>query len=1617
MPAVEDYFMRASGAAILLLAAVKAALYSAPVISELLMGRREAAERAAGEEEEPDPAKEAARRERNRAELAVLSELRGDPAVDAARIDDIERCGYVSFEVSRRLLRQAIDEGRSPGEIRHRWQDTVAALEKVNLHRAELADLLSVTGYPSRMAAIALMSVAVRNGLSGLAADDERAMRYVAGMDERMPWLSDFLPLIGLDVATARGEATRDNATGVVRLKLEMQPDRKKVFETLFNTNIPDDMLSYELVIKNGRPFCLIWDGFKQYADRHRVPCLFAAPLGIMSTYKGFMEAVLEACPDKARKEFGAGEAFIADYYNDMHMLSWPGTWNSGGPAKDGADRVLSEHAKEGALCLDVGCGGGCVSLGWAGRGGRAVTTDMNPLAVAATRYNSIALGLDDRIEVVGPGDLFEAVKGRKFPYIIFVPPVNPQDIGQTYTFHSGAGYNETNKADYHGTLDRFAYRVADYLEDGGKCFVVHSHSYKLMSRFEQPGIVVDGSETYYLTLQHDPDAEKDPVPFISRYMDKVHVGRSGAVGESVVDARLEPVKKGLALNGIKEPLFGVSLDDGIDPKYATGLSTGRASITFFEVRPSKSLMFSGRAFIFGVLDTDDTLIGYGIIGDYYSESEDAHFSLRIFPQYLKDRHVKEAVLMLVKGCATRQIFRDWKTRLAYMREAPGRPAPDDDPVVPLLREVGFDGELSYDVNERSKPAGPSAEPQDGLAFRPSPEAQDGRASQGEVQTKRNAQAKPEAPGSSGRSTGTPEHPVPPVPEAALNPSPYGQGSELDDSGQKRRFGPGFGDRLPEIERINPALHRFLSRFFDPSNNKGMLAYDVYSNEDESGAIPGSADMRKISGYHNLAVIAHGLGCKLVHKNVLGRDGKELTTPPWALPMEEDRIGRIAVPGSYEEAFGDFYSSLRNLIWFHSDRFYRCVTKFEQLPLFLVPVTESPLDTISAIFGPTRALEMLYTDEREARRIMDIAVETSIGFVKAVRGAFPGICTAAYYATWMPDRVGMSIGEDSMTLISPEMYERLIIPRLDAIGEAFGGYFLHACGDITKYIAALGRSKWLRGITFMAWTTPPEAIIAAFSGRFPIVPYIGCLDRNFIGPEKEDPTIHLIRRSLAAMQPDTKLLLEVNPFTELTEVPQGDRSGFLTMHRTEPEEILALVRDGDYRRDVAEDGFTSSRVHEFAGSRGGQVGATNDERDTQHAERRAGMQLSAGEKPEAPGVADGRDTKTAILELMKSEADFESVTAMLLECAASGGVSLMIELVNAIKKDGNYELYLESLHTSIYAHDSFVEVVAGAPADENIRELLESRVAEILNALDSLFTDCSADELPGAVAELQALLLKEKSPAAAPESVSEASPSGGWRQEEVDLSDGKPETGEAFSSSRVRELAGLREEQIDATNEGLSIQNAERRTQNEIEADNIHAANLKLTPDIAAKTLVCHIIADSIVPAGQQRMLKTVAEELRKDKYPEKVISLSVNESDSADEFMRKLETAKGERWIKEYLDKGYTITFDVACPRQDLVQKVQAAGMQALAFNKEGDGDIVQVEGIIMALRALGTGKMDELLKAFKLLSGKDATVSAQDIMELAQKLTFILPLRKIDTNRIGALNSIIEKNILSAA
>jgi predicted dehydrogenase len=200
------------------------------------------------------------------------------------------------------------------------------------------------------------------------------------------------------------------------------------------------------------------------------------------------------------------------------------------------------------------------------------------------------------------------------------------------------------------------------------------------------------------------------------------------------------------------------------------------------------------------------------------------------------------------------------------------------------------------------------------------------------------------------------------------------------------------------------------------------------------------------------------------------------------------------------------------------------------------------------------------------------------------------------------------------------------------------------------------------------------------------------------------------------------------------------------------------------------------------------------------------------------------------------------------------------------------------------------------------------------------------------------------------------------------------------------------------------------------EAEMINSANLELTPDIPERTILCHVVTDSILPDMQLKegVLNRLEANMRSPKFGEKIVALSVKNPDNAAEYMAKLSELK--RQIEsEY--QGYKVQFDVACPKPEYVESIQRLGMQALAFDREGEGDIIQIEGIILALRALRTGSIASLISAYKTITGKDYTTDKADINELAKIMLFILPVRKIDVDKIGKINKLIEEYIKAAA
>ena len=217
------------------------------------------------------------------------------------------------------------------------------------------------------------------------------------------------------------------------------------------------------------------------------------------------------------------------------------------------------------------------------------------------------------------------------------------------------------------------------------------------------------------------------------------------------------------------------------------------------------------------------------------------------------------------------------------------------------------------------------------------------------------------------------------------------------------------------------------------------------------------------------------------------------------------------------------------------------------------------------------------------------------------------------------------------------------------------------------------------------------------------------------------------------------------------------------------------------------------------------------------------------------------------------------------------------------------------------------------------------------------------------------------------------------------------------------------------------------------EAKRIHEENVNpgYMPTIPQKTILCHIITDSIVPAEQQNMLKVALEQnMEKEMakgtdYREGFACLSGANAGNPDEYIRDLQSLMQEK-LDDYRNLGYAdVRFDIACPDTKLVSAVlgRNLGVKALAFEpcKGADFNFAQIEGIMLALRALDSGDIEKLKTAFAFLSGNRLSPEQSvitDIDKFIKTVSFILPAAKIeDYDERKRLNDLIAAKIKQAA
>ena len=108
-------------------------------------------------------------------------------------------------------------------------------------------------------------------------------------------------------------------------------------------------------------------------------------------------------------------------------------------------------------------------------------------------------------------------------------------------------------------------------------------------------------------------------------------------------------------------------------------------------------------------------------------------------------------------------------------------------------------------------------------------------------------------------------------------------------------------------------------------------------------------------------------------------------------------------------------------------------------------------------------------------------------------------------------------------MLSPELHDEFSVPYLDRLSDAFGGVYIHSCGDWTHLFPSLEKVRGLRGLEFGASEAPYDKVLARFGGRTVLACRVG-LHRDI----RFDGMADFVRRVVAAAPTPRGLFIHVD---------------------------------------------------------------------------------------------------------------------------------------------------------------------------------------------------------------------------------------------------------------------------------------------------------------------------------------------------------------------------------------------------------------------------------------------------------------------------------------------------------
>ena len=165
---------------------------------------------------------------------------------------------------------------------------------------------------------------------------------------------------------------------------------------------------------------------------------------------------------------------------------------------------------------------------------------------------------------------------------------------------------------------------------------------------------------------------------------------------------------------------------------------------------------------------------------------------------------------------------------------------------------------------------------------------------------------------------------------------------------------------------------------------------------------------------------------------------------------------------------------------------------------------QNPLGLAEMIWETNDFYISLYEHPGKVHQLLELLCETVIEYIDAMKAVCDNLCPLTWPLIWAPKEKGIYIADDTMSMVSPEMYEEFGVKYNNIISREFGGLMLHSCTMNERYFGKIIKNESLRSVNFASqYSADMSSIYDYFGGKAVILPHYQHGDNPQIGTEIE----------------------------------------------------------------------------------------------------------------------------------------------------------------------------------------------------------------------------------------------------------------------------------------------------------------------------------------------------------------------------------------------------------------------------------------------------------------------------------------------------------------------------------